>query len=528
MRQFNNEGYLKKETIMKKVLSMILLITMSLTIALTGCSGDKDSDKSTAENNASLKPTEGGSIVVGITEDLDSLDPHLAVSAGTEEVLFNIFEGLVKPDIEGNLIPAVASDHTISEDAKVYTFTLREGVQFHNGQTVTAEDVKYSIDRCADTENEGPLVSAFSIIESVNVLDEKTVEIRLTEPDTEFLAYLTTAIIPKDYTDQATAPIGTGPFKFESRTVEQNFVMVKNENYWGEKAHLDKVEYKVVPDSDMLVTNLKGGSIDMAMRLSATQAAELTEGFHIEVGTMNLVQALYLNNDVEPLNNEKVRQALSYAIDPDEIMMMIADGEGERVGSSMYPGLTKYFHEDLVQYYNKDTEKAKELLKEAGYEDGFDLEITVCSTQQPHLATAQVIVEELKAIGINATIEAVEWNTWLEDVYSKREYQATVVGFDASALTGRAMLERFTSDSSKNVSNFKSEEYDKTFAAAVAAVDEAEKISLYKECQEILTEHAVNVYIQDLASLIAIRDGYEGYEFYPLYVQDMTKIYVVE
>ena len=513
---------------MKKVLSMLLLITMTLTVALTGCSGDKESEQSTAENNASGKPTEGGSIVVGITEDLDSLDPHLAVSAGTEEVLFNIFEGLVKPDSDGNLVPAVASDYAISEDAKVYTFSLREGVNFHNGQAVTAEDVKYSIDRCADTSNGGPLVSAFSIIESVNVLDDKTVEIRLTEGDTEFLAYLTVAIIPKDYADQATNPVGTGPFKFESRTVEQNFVMVKNEDYWGEKAHLDKVEFKVVPDSDMLVTNLKGGSIDMVARLSASQAAELTEGFHIEEGTMNLVQALYLNNEAEPLNNEKVRQALSYAIDPDEIMMMIADGRGERVGSSMYPGLTKYFHEDLVNYYNKDVEKAKDLLKEAGYEDGFDLEITVCSTQQQHVATAQVIVEELKAVGINATIEAVEWNSWLEDVYNNHEYQATVVGFDASALTGRAMLERFTSENTKNISNFKSDEYDEVFAKAVAAIDEQEKISLYKECQEILTEHAVNVYIQDLASLVAMRDGYEGYEFYPLYVQDMSKIYVVE
>lgn len=513
---------------MKRVTSILLMIAMMLTIALTGCSGDKESAESTTENNASGNPTEGGSIVVGITEDLDSLDPHLAVSAGTEEVLFNIFEGLVKPDSEGNIVPAVASEYSISEDAKVYTFILREGVNFHNGQAVTAEDVKYSIDRCADTSDGGPLVSAFSIIESVNIIDEQTVEIRLTEADTEFLAYLTTAIIPKDYTDQATNPVGTGPFKFESRTVEQNFVMVKNENYWGEQAHLDQVEYKVVPDSDMLVTNLKGGSIDMVTRLSASQAAELTEGFHIEEGTMNLVQALYLNNDVEPLNNEKVRQALSYAIDPDEIMMMIADGRGVRVGSSMYPGLTKYFHEDLVNYYEKDDEKAKELLKEAGYEDGFDLEITVCSTQQQHVDTAQVIVEELKAVGINATIESVEWNTWLEDVYNNREYQATVVGFDASALTGRAMLERFTSESSKNVSNFRSDEYDETFANAVTAIDEEEKISLYKECQEILTEHAVNVYIQDLASLVAIRDGYDGYEFYPLYVQDMSKIYVVE
>lgn len=513
---------------MKRKLSILLMITMMLTIALTGCSGDKESSPSTTENNTSGKPTEGGRIVVGISQDLDSLDPHLALSAGTEEVLFNIFEGLVKPDADGNLVSAIASDYVISDDAKVYTFTLREGVKFHNGQAVTAEDVKYSIDRCADTSNGGPLVSAFSIIESVNILDEQTIEIRLTDADTEFLAYLTVAIIPKDYTDQATNPVGTGPFKFKSRTPEENFVMEKYGEYWGEQAHLDEVEFKVVADADMLVTNLKGESIDMAVRLTSSQAAELTEGFHIEEGTMNLVQALYLNNAVEPFDNELVRQAMCYAINPDEIMMMVADGKGERVGSSMYPGLTKYFDEELVDYYSQDIEKAKELLKEAGYEDGFDMEITVSSADQPHVDTAQVIVEQLKLVGINATIEPVEWNTWLEDVYANREFQTTIVGFDASTLTGRAMLERFTTDNSKNFINYSNTEYDEAYNSAIAAVDEDEKISLYKDCQRILTEDAANVYIQDLANLVAVRDGFDGYEFYPLYVQDMAKVYAVE
>ena len=113
---------------------------------------------------------------------------------------------------------------------------------------------------------------------------------------------------------------------------------------------MDKVEFKIVADADMLVTNLKGGSIDMVMRLTTSQAAELKEGFHIEEGTMNLVQALYLNNAVEPLNNEKVRQALCYAINPDEIMDMMADGKGVRVGTSMYPGLKKYFDDEYTNY----------------------------------------------------------------------------------------------------------------------------------------------------------------------------------
>ena len=173
-------------------------------------------------------------------------------------------------------------------------------------------------------------------------------------------------------------------------------------------------------------------------------------------------------------------------------------------------------------------EKAKELLKEAGYENGFDMEITVCSADQPHMDTAQVIIEQLKQVGINAKIKPVEWSTWLEETYTNRNFQSTVVGVDAANLTARAMLERFTSTADDNFINFSDSKYDETFKKAIAELDDDEKTKLYKECEEILTEKAANVYIQDLANLVAIRDGYEGYVFYPLYVQDMAKIYKTE
>lgn len=512
----------------RKAWGILLVLAMTFSIALSGCSGDKEAAESTKSKELSGKPVEGGRIKVGISQDLDSLDPHKAVAAGTKEVLFNIFEGLVKPDSNGDLTEAIAEKYEISEDAKVYTFTLRDGVKFHNGNAVTAEDVKYSIERCADTSNGEPLVSAYSIIESVNILDDKTVEIVLSEPNTEFLAYMTTAILPKDYDKTETEPIGTGPFQYVSRNPQENIILEKNEEYWGEKAHLDEVEFRIVADADMLVTNLKGGSIDMAMRLTSLQAAELTEGFHIEEGTMNLVQALYLNNETEPLNHEKVRQALCYAVNPEEIMMMIADGKGVRVGTSMYPGLKKYYDEAFSSYYEQDYEKAKALLKEAGYADGFDLEITVCSADQPHVDTAQVIAEQLKNIGVNVTIQPIEWEAWLEEVYAGRKFQATVVGVDASNLSARAMLERFTSEDSGNFINFKDEEYDETFAKAIATTDEKEQLALYHRLEEILAERAANVYIQDLANLVAVSDKFGGYTFYPLYVQDMAKMYAVE
>ena len=153
------------------------------------------------------------------------------------------------------------------------------------------------------------------------------------------------------------------------------------------------------------------------------------------------------------------------------------------------------------------------------------MEITVCSADQPHMDAAQVIVEELKEIGVNATIKPVEWQTWLSETYMNRNYQSTVVGVDATNLTARAMLERFVSDADNNFVNFSDATYDETFAKAIAETDDQKQTDLYLECEKILTEKAANVYIQDLANLVAIRDGYDGYVFYPLYVQDMSTIY---
>lgn len=524
---------------MSKIIFLVLAV-LTLTITLYGCTGDKESAKNTeeestseqssSENDSSSKePVVGGTIAVGIPQDLEnSLDPHLAVAAGTREILFNLFEGLIKPDSEGNLVPAVASDYNISDDGKTYTFVLREGIKFHNGKPVTVSDIKYSIDRCADTTSGEPLVSAYSIIESVNIVDDSTVEIVLSESNTEFLGYMTTAIIPEDYEEQATKPIGTGPFIFVSRSPQENIILEKNEDYWGTPAYLDRVELKVIANADTIVTNLKGGTIDIFARLNSSQAAELSEDFNIEEGTMNLVQALYLNHNMEPFDNLLVRQAMSYAINPQEIMDMIADGKGTEIGSSMFPAFEKYYLKELNEIYTYDPVKAKELLTEAGYPDGFEMTITVPSNYQPHIDTAQVIVEELKAVGIKATINLVEWNSWLSDVYMNRNYETTVIGVDAAELTARALLERFVSSADGNFINYNNPEYDQLFNQVLTTVEEEKQIELYKEMETILAEDAANVYIQDLANLVAINKKLEGYTFYPVYVQDYSTIYYVE
>ncbi len=496
---------------MKRIIALVL-VSVTLAIALCGCGGDK---------------TEGGSskITIGIPQDLeDSLDPHEAVAAGTKEILFNIFEGLLKADSNGNLIPAVAKSYSVSEDALTYTFTLRENVKFHNGNTVTADDVVYSILRNADDGSGNALISAFLNIDSVNV-EGSDIVITLKAPDPDFIQYMTLAIIPKDQSDTATNPIGTGPYKYVSRSPQENIVLKRFDEYWGEKAYIEDVTLKICANADTIVMDLKGGSVDFFARITTAQALQL-EGSNFEIleGTMNLVQAMYLNNAVEPFNDERVRQALSYAVDPDEIIELSFDGKGTKIGSSMFPAFKKYYIPETADVYNVNIEKAKELLAEAGYADGFSFDITVPSNYQPHIDTAQVIVEQLKKIGVTANIKLIEWDSWLSDVYSGRDFEATVIGVDASTMTARAMLERFVSDSSKNFINFSDPEYDELIKKALNTYDDEEQTKLYKEAEWILTNKAANVYIQDLAQLVAINKNYTGYEFYPIYVLDIAKI----
>ena len=512
---------------MKKRLTAFLLLAALLCAALTGCGGGS-TEQTPAEKDPSTPDAApvANEITVGIAQDLDdSLDPHKTVKAGTREVMFNVFEGLVKPTPDGDLTPAVAESYTVSKDRLTYTFTLREGVKFHNGDTVTAEDVVYSINRCAAATETGIVqVEAFSVIQSIEAVDERTVTITIAEPSNEFLSYLTVAVLPADYDQQDTAPIGTGPFKFVSRAAQDSVVLEKFDEYWGTPANLDKVTLKIIENADSLMMSLQSGAIDLCSHLTSTQVAQLGDDFNVAEGTMNLVQAMYLNNAEKPFDDVRVRQALCYAVDKQAIIDIAFDGYGSPIGSSMYPAFGKYFDDSLTNYYTKDVDKAKALLADAGYPNGFEMTITVPSNYKPHMDTAEVLVQQLADIGVNATIQPIEWESWVSDVYAGRQFQSTVVGVDASTMTARALLERFTSTYGKNFINYNNAEYDALFQQALVTYDDAEQTAIYKAMEKNLTENAANVYIQDLADLVAVRKGLEGVTFYPIYVLDLATI----
>ncbi len=534
---------------MKKKLFSLLMAALLTMAVLGGCAdgtGESSGDNSSAESTEDMasgqtpgadpstqageSPAYGGSAVVGIQQDIDSLDPHLATAAGTKEILFNIFEGLVKSDENGNLIGAVASDYTVSEDGLVYTFTLRDNVKFHNGNAVTAEDVKYSLERVSGLLDGTPLISALSTIQAVDIIDERTVQVTVESADAELIYSFVAAIIPAGSGEEEGAvPVGTGPFSFVSYSPQESIVVKKNPDYWQEGLpYLDEVTFKIVNSAETALMELQGGTIDIYPYLTDSQAQTLRSGntHQVIASPSNVVQALFLNNTAEPLDDPLVRQAILYAIDKEEINTFVGGGTGSLIGSAMLPTLADYYV-DLNDVYGTtaNVEKAKELLAQAGYENGFDLSIDIPSNYEFHMQTGEVIVEQLKAVGINATVNPVEWNTWLEDIYNGRKYTATISGITCDQTPGY-LLNRFQTESSKNFINYSNEAFDETYLKAHGAMDLKEKAEYYKQLQQLLTDDAATAFLQVPGNMTAISNRLEGYKFYPIYVQDMSTVYV--
>ncbi len=518
---------------MKKRLSLFLTALLTMAV-LGGCgadsTGESSQENSSKESVVQSEAVYGGSVVVGIQQDIDSLDPHKATAAGTKEILFNIFEGLVKPDENGNLICAVASDYSISDDGLVYTFTLRDNVKFHNGNTVTGEDVKYSLERAAGLLDGTPLISTLQTIQSVDILDNKTVQVTVGAANTELIYSFVAAIIPAGSgEDTAADPVGTGPFSFVSYTPQEGIVVKKNTDYWQEGLpYLDEVEFKITGSADTALLELQGGSIDIYAYLTDSQANTLKDTFQVVSSPSNVVQALFLNNAEKPLDDVRVRQAICYALDKDMINEFVAGGNGTPVSSAMLPTLKDYYV-DLNDMYGTtaNIDKAKELLADAGYPDGFDLTIAIPSNYEFHMQTGEVVAEQLKEVGINVTIDAMEWSTWLDQVYNGRQYQATISGI-TSDLTPGYLLNRFQTDSKKNFINFASADYDALYQKIQDTLDIEQKKEYYKQLQQILCEDAGSAFLQVPANTTAIAKDLTGYKFYPVYVQDLSTVQKIQ
>ncbi|MCL2042626.1 MAG: ABC transporter substrate-binding protein [Treponema sp.] len=500
---------------MKKTLRFAasFLLPAVLTIIFTSCLRQK-ADAS------------GTEMRYGIASEPATFDPlSPSNTADGRSILFNVFEGLVKPDTEGRLLPCIAESVTVEELGRVYRFKLRENVRFHDGSPLTSTDVKFSLETAQAAGFTG-----LDSIEDIETGGDYDIHLTLRRPDPEFLPYLTVGIVKADSVDRENNAIGTGPYYIESYTVQQSLVLRKFNDYWQDNVpNLEKITVLFFADSDAMILGLHGGSIDGATFYSGHAHQLSRERFDIIPGYSAAVQLLALNNAAAPLNDIRVRRAINYGINVQEIIDTAFYGRGEPSGSPLIPGLAVYYNQSLSDPYPYDPEYARALLAEAGFDEGgqsLSLVITVPSNFTMHVDTAQVITGQLARIGIQAGIQLVDWATWLSDVYRDRNYQATIISLDSPHVSPQSFLIRYRSDNNGNFINFSDAGFDEVIDATLIETNEDMRIALYKEAQQIVSDNAASAFIQDIMRFRAFRAGaYGGVLNYPLYAIDFASMY---
>ncbi|MEG1620477.1 MAG: ABC transporter substrate-binding protein [Oscillospiraceae bacterium] len=501
---------------MKKLIAMTLVLALTLTCFLTGCTKvEKNIDEVKKEKV----------VRTNIAAEPDNLHPWKSAAADTNAIFLNVFEGLLSFNEKGELIPCLAKERKISEDGLTYTFSLRNDVTFHNGKKMTSADVLYSYNALTGLGGEEALTKKFQSVTSIEATDDFTFVMKLKESSSSFLGLNKVAILPCDYNEQETKPVGTGPFTFEEYIPGQKIVLNKNKAYYDKEKmpKIDRAEIYVMTDFGAVVSAVQSGQLDLAS-VTPDDAKVLKDKIDIYTSPQNMVQLFAFNNEVAPFDNEDVRKAINYAVNKKEIIDGAFGGYATELFSNFSPVMQEYYNNELSNVYSFDIEKAKELLKKAGYENGFDMTITVPGNYQQHVDSAQILVEQLKKIGINADVEIIEWATWLDKVYSKAEYQSTVVAFGGK-LDPNDILIRYTTDYKKNFIKFSDKKYDELVNSAAVELDVEKRAAQYKEAQKILTEKSASVYICDPNLTVASRKDLKGYTFYPINFIDFSKLY---
>ena len=371
-------------------------------------------------------------IVLAMQLEPPHLDPTSAAAGAIDSVLYsNVFEGLTRFTGEGAIVPGLAKSWEISDDGLTYTFTLQSGVTFHDGTTMDAEDVKFSLDRIGAEDSANAQKALYAAIAEVNVVNPMTVEVKLSEPNGNMLFNLAwgdaVIVAPESIEGIKQMPIGTGAFKFDSWTQGDKIEISRNDAYWGTPAALSKATFKFISDPTAAFAAMMAEDVDVFSGFPAPENLPQFEAdprFQVLVGSTEGETILSTNNKMPPFDNVKVRAAVAHAIDRQAIIDGAMFGYGTPIGTHFAPHNPAYV--DLKAGSNYDPAKSKALLAEAGFADGFE---TTLFLPPPSYARrgGEIIAAQLAEVGIKAQITNVEWAQWLESVFKGKNFGLTIV-----------------------------------------------------------------------------------------------------
>ena len=462
-------------------------------------------------------------ITVAMQLEPPHLDPTSAAAGAIDSVLYsNVFEGLTRFMGDGSVVAGLAKSWDISDDGLVYTFILHDNVLFHDGSTMDAEDVQFSLNRARADDSTNAQKALFASITDVSALDAKTVVVTLDAPNGNFLFNLAwgDAIIvaPESIDGIKQAPIGTGAFKFANWVQGDKIELIRNDAYWGTPAVLENVTFKFISDPTAAFASVMAEDVDAFVGFPAPENLPQFEAdprFQVLVGSTEGETILSTNNKMPPFDNVKVREALAHAIDRQAIVDGAMFGYGTPIGTHFAPHNPAYV--DLTGSSAYDPELAKKLLAEAGFADGFE---TTLHLPPPSYARrgGEIIAAQLAQVGIKVQITNVEWAQWLETVFRGKDFGLTIVSHTEPMDIGIYANPEY-------YFQYDNPAFQELMTNLNATTDPEARTALMGDAQRMISSDFVNGYLFQLAQLSVAKAGVQGlWTNAPTQATDLTAV----
>lgn len=516
---------------MRKRLFILVAVLFSIAL-LFGCSKNQEtstSDKpSTNNNETGTNDTTDGEKVISIGQDydLENLDPAIITAVTDGQIAANIYDSLMFRDIEtGELVEGLAESYEVSEDGLTYTFKLREGVQFHKGYgEMTSEDVKFTLERIQDPKTKARNRSFMLTIEEINTPEPYTVELKLNQLDPMLLnnlaEYWTGIVSKKAFEEKGDAfntdPIGTGPFVFDSWKAQTATTLVKNENWYRGEINVDMIRFVPISEPSTLYLAFENGDLDIIQVSDPRRLEQYSndDRFYIEKEAGYIVRFIGMNIEKEPFNNLKVRQALQYGFDRQTLLDKVLTNLSVPAIGPIPPNV-KGFEPD-VEKYPYDPEKAKQLLAEAGYPDGFKLQLNVPNMDR-FMTPATVFQSDMAKIGVEVEVEVVEATTFLQEL-REGKYSLFILSKGQSAVPDLVLNSVFHSDNvlpGDNLSMYQNADVDAWLGELKQTLDETKRQELLSKIQKQIVKDIPYFFIDHEEQIFAVNKRVENYHATP-------------
>ncbi|MFP4238289.1 MAG: ABC transporter substrate-binding protein [Rhodosalinus sp.] len=463
-------------------------------------------------------------ITVAMQLEPPHLDPTGGAAGAIDSVLYaNVFEGLTRFTESGEVVPGLAESWEISEDGLTYTFALREGVTFHDGTTMDAEDVKFTLDRARAEDSTNAQKQLFAAIESVEVVDPQTLRVTLSQQDGMFLFNMAwgdaVIVAPDSVGEIKSKPVGTGPFRFVSWTQGDSIELARHDDYWGEAPALEEATFKFISDPTAAFAAMMAEDIDAFMAFPAPENLPQFEAdprFQVLIGSTEGETVLSTNNAQPPLDDRRVRKAIAHAIDRQSIIDGAMFGYGTPIGSHFAPHHPAYV--DLTDNSAHDPELARQLLADAGYPDGFT---TTLKLPPPSYARrgGEIVAAQLREVGIETEITNLEWAQWLEEVFTNKNYGLSIVSHTEPMDIGIYARPDY-------YFQYDNPDFQALMDDLNTTTDPDGRTAMLQDAQRIIAEDYVNGYLFQLAMTSVARAGVRGlWADAPTQATDLTGVY---